>query len=143
MEKRIAALEDLEEIKRLQREYVFLVNDHQLDRLVDFFVENGTAEIRNLGVREGRDEIAALYAGIAQRMPVDTGHLLAQPVITVDGGTAEGHWQMYSFFPDKTIQWVQTRFDVGYIKVGGKWKIKTLRYRRPWPETIHDYLAGT
>ena len=98
LEKRITALEDLEEIKKLQKEYVFLVNDHQLNKLVDLFTEDGTAEIRNLGVKKGRKEISDLYAGIAGRMPIDTGHLLVQPIITVNGDTAEGHWLIYSFF---------------------------------------------
>jgi hypothetical protein len=56
---------------------VFLVNDHQLDKLVDLFIQDRTAEIRNLGVKKGRKEISDLYSGIAGTMPIDTGHLLA------------------------------------------------------------------
>ena len=77
LEKRIMALEDIEEVKKLQKEYVFLVNDHQLDKLVDLFIQDRTAEIRNLGVKKGRKEISDLYSGIAGTMPIDTGHLLA------------------------------------------------------------------
>jgi ketosteroid isomerase-like protein len=140
MEKRLKALEDLEEIKKLQREYVFLVNNHQLDRLVEFYAKDSVAELReDRGVRRGKKEIAEVYASIAKTMPIDVGHLLAQPVITVDGDTAEGHWLMYGFLPDKKIQWLQTRFDAKYIREDGKWKIKWLKYTRPWPDTIHDY----
>jgi ketosteroid isomerase-like protein len=141
MEKRLKALEDLEEIKKLMREYVFLVNDHKLDQLVELYSkEEPVAELReDRGVRRGRKEIAEVYANIATSMPIDVGHLLAQPVITVNGDTAEGHWLMYGFLPDKKIQWLQTRFDAKYVREDGKWKIKWLKYTRPWPDTIHDY----
>jgi ketosteroid isomerase-like protein len=141
MEKRLKTLEDLEEIKQLMNEYVFLVNEHKLDQLVELYTDdNPVAELRaDRGVKKGKKEIAEVYASISKSMPTDVGHILAQPVITINGDTAEGHWLMYGFLPDKKIQWLQTRFDAKYVREDGKWKIKWLKYTRPWPNTIHDY----
>jgi ketosteroid isomerase-like protein len=141
MEKRLKTLEDLEEIKKLMNEYVFLVNEHKLDKLVGLYTDHDpVAELReDRGIKRGKKEIAEVYASISMSMPIDVGHILAQPVLTVDGDTAEGHWLMYGFLPDKKIQWLQTRFDAKYVREDGRWKIKWLKYTRPWPDTIHDF----
>jgi ketosteroid isomerase-like protein len=145
MEKRLKALEDIEEIKSLQREYVFYVCNHQWDKVVDFFAEGATAYVRpEIGTCNGKEEIAKLYTEVVGKAaPKDGGHFVSQPVIAVDGDTAKGRWLMYLFFPNKKIQWIQARFDMEYVRVNGRWKFRSLKYTRPWPSATHDHAKET
>jgi hypothetical protein len=49
MEKRLRALEDLEEIKKLHRKYISCLDNLQFDKALDLFTEDAIAEIRDSG----------------------------------------------------------------------------------------------
>ena len=132
--KKVQALQDIEDIKNLHTDYVFCLINHQWGDIVNYFAENAVADIWHHGVGRGKDGIAKLFMDvIAKEVTWDSGHLLAQPVISVDGDTAKGHWILYIFFPGPPARWVQGRYDCEYIKVDGKWKFSSLKYTAPWP----------
>jgi hypothetical protein len=66
-----------------------------------------------------------------------------QPVLTVNGDKAEGHWVMYRlnyYFKGPSGQIVnlfgpgiQRRYDCEYKKENGKWKFSKLKFTDPWP----------
>ena len=56
LEKRVRALEDLEEIKKLHQHYINLMDDLQYEAVLDLFTEDATSEVRNLGVKRGRSD---------------------------------------------------------------------------------------
>jgi hypothetical protein len=56
MEKRLKALEDLEEIRNLHNEYIFFLNNRQWDDMADSFTSDAFADIH--GQCKGREEIA-------------------------------------------------------------------------------------
>ena len=131
MERRLRALEDLEEIKKLHRQYISYLDNLQFDKALDLFAENATAEVRDSGVRKGKKEIAEIYLGVlAKRTTRKDGHLVIQPDITVDGDTAKGHWVVYILFSEPSVQWVQGRNDCEYVKDEGKWKFSKLKFTR-------------
>ena len=134
MEKELRTLRDTEEIKKLHTEYVFWLMNHQWEDIIDCFAENAIADIWNHGVGKGKEGITRLFKDvIAKEVPWDSGHLLAQPVISVDGDKARGHWILYIFFAERPKVWVQGRYDCEYIKLDGKWKFSSLKFTAPWP----------
>jgi hypothetical protein len=131
LEKRVKAIEDLEEIKQMHREYMSCLDNIEFGKALDFFTEDAEVEVRNSGVMKGRKNYSKIYlVTLAQRKERHEGHLVGQPVITVDGDTARGHWIVYMFFSVPTIDWVQGRHDCEYVKENGQWKFSKLKFAR-------------
>lgn len=134
MEKRLKVMEDIEAIKKLQRKYVYALASQQWDDMLECFAEDGSADIWTHGLKKGKKEIGELFKSFTGKILPSHGHLVAQPVINVDGDKAEGYWLLYLFLPDPESTWVQGRYDCEYVKVNGEWKFKNLKYTRPWPD---------
>ena len=133
LEKRIRVLEDMEEIRKLHREYVYFLANRQWNDLVDCFREDALYDISDHGLRKGKKEIEDIVKNEFDKLIKPThGHFSTQPVISVDGDKANGHWILYLFFPEPEVSWVQGRYDCEYVKVDGKWKFSSMKFRR-WP----------
>ena len=133
LEKRVKAIEDLEEIKKLHQNYINLMDNLQYEKVLDLFTEDATAEVRNSGVKRGRKELSEIYLEVLAKKrgtSRDVGHMAIEPDITVAGNTAKGTWLIYMFFSKPTIQWVQGKNECEYRKENGKWKISKLRFTR-------------
>jgi hypothetical protein len=131
LEKRVKAIEDLEAIKQMHQEYMSCLDNIQFSKALDFFTDDAEVEVRNSGVMKGRNNYSKIYLGtLAMRKERHDGHLVAQPVITVDGNTARGHWIVYMFFSLPTIEWIQGRHDCEYVKEKGTWKFSKLKFAR-------------
>jgi hypothetical protein len=134
LEKRVKALEDIEAIKQLHVGYVYRLCDLQWDKMLDCFAEDATLELLDQGVVKGKKEISAVFHNVlAERITRKDGHFVGQPVITVDGDRARGHWIMYLFFAEPEVKWLQGRQDCEYVRVNGEWKFKTMKFTAPWP----------
>jgi hypothetical protein len=135
LEKRVRVLEDLEEIKKVHREYVFALASLQWADYVNCFTDDAVLDIWTRGTRRGKKEIIELInSSLVKDVKPVFGHLASQPVITIDGDTAKGYWILYLFFPrTEKKTWVQGRQDCEYRKVDGKWKISYVKFVRPWP----------
>jgi hypothetical protein len=129
LEKKFRALEDLEEIKQLQRQYMWWFHNNQWDEIIDCFTENATVEIRQSGLRKGKKEIAELYKS-GKKKGVEEAHFVGQPIISIEGDRAKGHWNVCILFPEPSIQWVQGRNDCEYVRENGKWKFSSLKFTR-------------
>jgi len=134
LEKRIKVLEDIEEIKKLHINYVYLLCNLQWDDMLDCFAENATLDLLDHGVRKGKKEISEVFHNVLAKMikPTD-GHFVGQPVISVDGDKAKGYWILYLFFSEPSVRWVQGRQDCEYVKINGKWKFSSVKFSSPWP----------
>ena len=133
LEKRVKAIEDLEEIKKLHQNYINLMDNLQYEEVLDLFTEDATVEIRNSGVKRGRKEMSEVYLGILAKNRGTTrydGHMAIEPDITVNGNMAKGTWLIYMLFSKPTIQWVQGKNECEYRKENGKWKLSKLKFTR-------------
>ena len=131
LEKRIQAIEDLEAIKQMHYEYMSCLDNIQFAKALDFFTDDAEVEVRNSGVMKGRNNYSKIYLEtLAMRKERHDGHLVAQPVLAVDGDKARGHWIIYMFFSVPTIEWIQGRHDCEYVKVNGRWKFSKLKFAR-------------
>ena len=133
IEKRLQALEDMEEIKKLHQNYINLMDNLKYEEVLDLFTEDATAEVRQSGIKKGKKELSEIYLGILAKdrgtIRYD-GHLAIEPDITVDGDTARGTWLIYILFSKQGIRWVQGKNECEYRKENGKWKISKLKFTR-------------
>jgi hypothetical protein len=136
LEKRIGVLEDIEAIKKLHRKYVFCLSCRAWDDLLDCFAEDATADIWKHGLRRGKKEITELVYNVFDKLEKTPGHLVGQPVISVEGDRARGYWILYLFphVPQgEPMTWMQGRHDCEYVKIDGEWKFSAVKFTRPWP----------
>jgi hypothetical protein len=145
LQKRIQALEDIEEIKSMHRQYLFWLATHEnWEEMIDCFTEDAIVDIRIYGPRFGKAEVTRLFRSIiseARVMPKSPlgGHFLMQPVINLYEDRATGHWLLDRVFDDvttpegPTLKMMRGRYDCEYKKENGKWKFRYLKWTMPWP----------
>ena len=134
LEKRVKAIEDMEEIKRLHHRYINLMDNLKYADVLDLFTDDCTSEVRNSGPKHGKKEIEDIYFKMlaSKRGPVrNDGHLAIQPeIVMIDDETAHGTWLIYMLFSKPTINWVQGKNECEYKEVNGQWKIHKLKFTR-------------
>jgi hypothetical protein len=133
LEKRIKAIEDLEEIKKLHQKYMMLMDALRYEEVLDLFTEDAEVEVRNSGVKKGRQQLSTIYLGILAKGRGAVryeGHMVIMPDLVVTGDTARGTWAVYMLFSKPTIQWVQGQNQCEYRKVNGVWMISRLKFTR-------------
>ena len=152
LEKRLQALEDIEEIKQLHYKYIYALNSRNFDEIIDMFAEDMTEDGFPRGeTHKGIKEITKVWRNIEEGGRGKLRHttIVAQPVITVEGDMAKGYWLWLGRLADRrvfksteeadddTIMQVLPklgRYDMEYKKVDGKWKISYLKFTLPWPK---------
>lgn len=141
LEKRIAVLEDIEAIKQLKATYCHLVDDGiggdmaRMDELMGLFAEDawidfGTAEAPD--VHRGRDAVTKFYKEFVCGALSYSAHIVANPLITVNGETASGRW--YVFVPctmrdTNAAVWLAGKYREEYVKINGRWKWQSMTFR--------------
>jgi hypothetical protein len=134
LEKRVKVLEDIEAIKQLHINYVYLLCKLQWDDMLACFAEDATMELLDQGVCKGKEEISGVFHNVLAKMiKRNDGHFVGQPVITVKGDKAKGHWILYLFFAEPEVRWLQGRQDCEYVRVNGEWKFSSVKFTAPWP----------
>jgi len=127
---RITLLEDIEAIKRLKAEYCDICDDeHNQDRIVTIFAEDGIWEGPGIGTAKGHEEIRKLFKSFADRISFSQ-HNVFNPRITVNGSEAHGIWYFlgpFTFRKGNRQLWLAARYEDDYVKVAGRWKFKHLR----------------
>ena len=128
--KRVQAIEDLEEIKKLHQKYIDLMDNLKYKEVLDLFTEDASVEVRNSGVLNGKGLTDIYINKLGKRTARSEGHFVIEPDITIAGDTARGTWLVYMLFSKPAVEWVQGRNEAEYIKVDGKWKIKSMKFTR-------------
>jgi hypothetical protein len=143
-EKRIQVLEDAEQIRELQANYIYWLSNREWEKIVDCFTENGAVQIESNPKQQGKQQITEMFKHLTTNYELfqEGGRLLAQPVISVKGDKAQGYWTMAQFrfnftTSSETVSLfgpgLQGRYDMKYVKENGKWKFADMKYTRPWP----------
>ena len=140
---RIQRLEDIEAIRQLKAEYCEICDDdHNPDRIVTIFTQDGVWEGRGIGKAEGHAAIRKLFLQF-QSMMSFTQHMTMNPRITVDGDTAQGSWYFFgpfTFYEGNQAKWQAARYQETYRRENGVWKIAHLLIKSP--TMIADYEKG-
>jgi len=130
LERRITVLEDIEAIKKLKARYCEICDDdHNQDRIVQIFAEDGIWESKDFGQAKGHAELRKLFKNFAERISFSQ-HNVMNPIIEVNGNTAKGSWYFlgpFTFRKGNRQMWLAARYEDDYVKINGEWKFKHLR----------------
>lgn len=143
LENRCRELQDVEEIKKLQRIYGYYVERGQLDQLVELFSDSpDVAYGPSYSVTVGKDNLRGNFSAesafwaFGGTKPDDYLHITA-PVSGVvdvdeDGKTAKGRWYALMYLcnasPGGGAVLGVGMYENEYIKEDGKWKILRLQF---------------
>lgn len=157
LEARIQTMEDIEEIKKLQRAYGFYLEHWMAEDIIDCFDDGSdTSLIVAAGDYHGKEKIRNFFhhgrKGMESRK-ADNPEFLHQVMqlsgvvhVDPDGRTAKGRW--YGFganaFPVEGGKinpgWMNGVYENEYVKQNGKWKIKSVRwcmtFHAPWGDSF-------
>jgi hypothetical protein len=156
LEEKVRTLEDIEEIKKLQRAYGFYLEHWMAEDIIDLFAEGpetsllvaaghyvGKDNIRDF-FHHGRKGIESPYAPSPEFLH-QVMQLSGVVHVAPDGLTAKGRW--YGFganaFPvaggKVNPGWMNGVYEVDYLKQDGVWKL----YKVHWCMTFHcPYTIG-
>ena len=129
IERRLKALEDVEEIKRLKARYCAYCDDnYDADGIAGLFTEDAVWDGGIRGKAEGRSQIRDFFVRAPSRLPFAV-HMVMNPIIEVDGDDASGTWYLFqacTFADGERAVWGSARYDEQYVRVDGEWKFKHL-----------------
>ena len=130
IERRLKALEDVEEIKRLKARYCAYCDDnYDADGIAGLFTEDAVWDGGMRGRADGREEIRNFFIRARQRLPFAI-HMVMNPIIEVDGDTAKGIWYLFqacTYAEGDQAVWGSARYDEEYLRVNGAWMFKHLK----------------
>jgi len=148
LRQRALALQDINDIKRLQRAYGYYLDNGQWDQVADLFAHDATLEIGLDGVFRGQQRVREYYAAVGGG---HTGlapgqvnqYLQLMPVVNLDpdGMHANGTWRavILAGEPSKGAWWGEGPYENEYVKENGVWRISALH----WYQTLlTPYGAG-
>jgi len=143
LEKKVQELEDIENIKKLHREYLFHISNLEIDNALDCFADSIVVDVADYGIQKGKESVSQFFKETIYRNVSNSkdAHFTCQAVISVNGNKAQGHWMFYRLLKEASRSpqnWVQGRYDCEYIKENGKWKFSMLKMKRPWPEFFKE-----
>jgi ketosteroid isomerase-like protein len=149
LEKRVQEMEDAEAIRQMHTEYIYNLSNWEFDKMQDCFTDDAVEEIHPGHQHTGISEIKKVFDEFKKNPPQKGGHMLIQPVISVKGDKAEGHWIMYRlnyYFTGPSGQiinmfgpHIQRKYECEYRKEKGKWKFSNLKFIDPWPDPDPRY----
>jgi len=124
VEARLRRMEDVEAIRALRHRYCYAYDRAEFGTFMDCFAPDCRVELGLGRVADGRADVEAMFR--KTRAVLDySGHMVANPVIEVDGDTATGIW--YLLLPSTRYgeaMWSQARYDEAYARCAdGRWRI--------------------
>lgn len=151
LRKKYAYLDDINQVKRLQRAYSYYVMRMMKQEVIDCFAEHPETALYWLeGAYLGKDAVKRYFEtndpGTGQ--PADFFHQVMPiaGVVDVEGDRAWGRWYTFGSHSlpagDGTFRksWVAGVYEIEYIKQDGVWKFLVIRWYIPYTVTIPDEL---
>ena len=132
LEQQVARLTAIEDIKQLKAIYCAYCDDgYNPEGIANLFVEDGIWDGADFGRHVGNNAIKEFFASISSDITF-AGHLVVNPIITVDGNSANGKWWLImpcttNIDGNKEARWLAAEYDDDYVKRDGKWLFKHLR----------------
>ena len=136
LEKQVRTLQDIEEIKTLQKAYGYYIEHWMAQEIIDLFADGPDVSLTlAAGTYLGKEGVRRYFENI--KPTSDFMHQVMQlsGIVNVDpdGKTAKGRWYGYGAIAVPSSAGVRESFMSGiygceYIKEDGTWKIKKLRF---------------
>ena len=138
LERRIARLEAIEEIRKLKSLYCAYCDDgYNPDKLAALFTEDATWHAPHRGTIEGRAAIQRFFSDISKKIRF-AAHLVMNDIIEVAGDRATARWRMLmasmeEFGGTEVAAWSLGDYDEAYVKTDEGWRIRSI-------EVVIQYL---
>jgi hypothetical protein len=138
LEDQVRTLQDIDEIKNLQRAYGYYLEHWMASEIIDLFADGpGVGLEWPEGKYPGKEGVRRYFSEMEKKVDAEFLHQLMQlsPIVDVDpdGTTARGRW--YSFGGVSVPRgggvsqsFISGTYENEYVKEGGKWKIKKIRW---------------
>ena len=136
LEERMQILEDIESIKKLKASYCYWADAGTagdasgMDQLIDHFTDDAPwVDFGPFGVHRGKKEVGAFYREVVASTLSFSAHMVASPIIEVEGSKATGKWYVdvpCTLRGAERPVWLQGRYEEEYVKEGGQWKWKSI-----------------
>lgn len=129
------------EILELKHRYGYYIDQRRWEEFVELFTEDCHLEFSRDGLDsfEGREELDAFITGVESQRDF-MSHMFHNPLIEIEGDTAEGTWYFEAVMTDKAgnAMMAQGRYDDTYRRVEGNWKFQgittTYHYSTPFED---------
>ncbi len=138
---RIAALEEIQAIRRLKARYWRSLDYRRFDELGQCFAEDGMIDVpeNNFTLRGPQQISEVMPQALAGMVTVHQGH--NEDIAITGPGTATGRWTLHDILYHsatgvKSVGW--GFYEDDFVKVDGEWKIKTVRLKRPFPMEVRQ-----
>jgi hypothetical protein len=139
LEMKVAVLDDLEAIKRLQRSYGYYLEHWMYEEVIDCFADHPDTVLNIMvGIFQGKEGVRRYFTGEkARSTDPEVLHQVMQLSgvvdISDDGQTACGRWYGFGAIALPAGKGVMQNLSIGiytveYIKEGRKWKIWKLKW---------------
>jgi hypothetical protein len=150
LERKVATLEDLQAIMKLQRTYGFYLEHWMYDDIIDLFSDRDDTQLNIVvGIYLGKEGIKRYFSGEKARFTdPELLHQIMQLSgvvdVAADGKTAAGRWFGFGAVALPTSKGVVQNLTAGiytveYVKEDGKWKIWKIMWN---PELMADTREG-
>ena len=125
LKKRLARLEDIEEIRKLRSRYGYLVHDAKIDELMSLFSEDASGDY-TYGQFKNKAALRDFFTRMRPR-PVNMSH---NAVIEVHGDRATAEWYYTGSFASKAnTTTLVGKYEEEYVREGGMWKFRKIKAR--------------
>lgn len=110
-------------LRRLKHEYCHTVDDGDYEDWAALFTPDGTFERVGGEHLEGRDALLEMMTNEFDGRFEHTAHVVANPVIDVDGETATGSWYITFIYEtaDGATGWNQGIYVDAFRQIDGRW----------------------
>jgi hypothetical protein len=154
LKKKVQTLEDIEDIKKLQRAYGYYIERYMSEDLIDLFADGpDSCLLIAAGEFKGKEAITRFFrhGGDKPKTQVSSREMLHQVMqlcgvvhVAPDGQTAQGRW--YGFGAHRLMAddgssmpgWMDGVYEVDYVKQDGIWKLKKVHWcmilHSPWSD---------
>ena len=139
LQEKLKISEDIEDIKRLQYQYVNSLILTKWDDIVECFAEDGEVDIggekKSDSIVKGKEAIGKLFKeGVSISHLGKEGIFVVHPIIHVNGDSAAGTWLAYfmhirSRGQEPLLDWMQGFYECKYVRENGRWKFSFLKWR--------------
>ena len=153
LENQVRSLQDMEEIKKLQRIYGYYLDYGMNEEIIELFSDNPeSVEIADHGVFLGKEGVKKFFREVlgqgGKKVPPELAlHLVMQHqgVVNVagDGITAKGRWQGWMvgvMLLAGVIRqiWGHGVYENEYVKENGQWKFKKIHFNLTFQTPYED-----
>ena len=143
LEKRLRALNDIEEIKQLHYRYINGLLKSDINEILPCFADDGAIDVHAGLAKTPEDRVTFFTKLLTEHHIGQEGIFMVHPIIEVDGDKATGSWLLYIqfaqprkmdpiptiFTTDEAPDWMQGYYDMEYVRENGEWKVSYMQFR--------------